>query len=100
LWRELSQAWSQTFTYDQWSNINKSGSVNFSSQGGIGNHAPGLTYDANGRVISAQSGYLLQLPSDESFAWAELSGHKPKSGALWKRCRHPQKSTNSTIKST
>ena len=41
-------AWSQTFSYDVFGNINKSGNVSFSSQGGTGNHAPGLTYDANG----------------------------------------------------
>ena len=43
--------WLQTFTYDVWGNINKSGGLSFSSQGGSGNHAPGLTYDGIGEVI-------------------------------------------------
>ncbi len=42
--------WGQTFTYDPWGNINKAGSIRFSSQGGTGNHVPGFTYDADGNV--------------------------------------------------
>jgi YD repeat-containing protein len=44
--------WSQDFTYDAWGNINKSGSGNFSSQGGTGNHVPGFTYDSAGNVTN------------------------------------------------
>jgi RHS repeat-associated protein len=44
--------WSQDFTYDAWGNINKSGSVNFSSQGGTGNRVPGFTYDSAGNVTN------------------------------------------------
>jgi hypothetical protein len=47
--------WAQTFGYDAWGNINKSGSVSFSSQGGTGNRVPGFTYDVNGDVTNDTS---------------------------------------------
>ncbi len=44
--------WAQTFSYDVWGNLNQSGSVSSSSQGGTGNHAPGLSYDNDGNVTN------------------------------------------------
>ena len=47
--------WQQSFNYDPWGNINKSGSSSFSSQGGSGNHVPGYSYDADGNVTNDTS---------------------------------------------
>ena len=48
-------AWSQTFSYDQWSNITKAGSVNFNpgyNGTGANNHANGFSYDGMGNVTN------------------------------------------------
>ena len=43
-------AWSQTFSYDAFGNITKTGSLNFQNGYGSGNHVTGFSYDGMGNV--------------------------------------------------